>query len=241
GEVMRCLKTGCGAGGPTPLAAGQGAPAGVRVSASLPIDFVAGEGGGEAVVVWADAASGDVLSCPADGCGGATPTPLATGRARPRHLVSGNRFFYWIEEGVGGQGGQLFKYEKGAGKAPVPQSEPLATPTRFTLAKDKLFAVDRGTAANQYADGKIVWADPTTDDRDVFVDGQKSLFSIAADDAGGNVYWNADGNLMYCRFDRRCVGGAKLLAAGVGQGDIASDGAYVFFAVGDEIRKVPRP
>jgi hypothetical protein len=61
------------------------------------------------------------------------------------------------------------------------------------------------------------------------------------DDVGGYVYWNADGNLLYCRCGLTCQGGAQLLAAGVGQGELAYDGTDLFFTVGDEIRKVPRP
>ncbi|HEU4405480.1 MAG TPA: hypothetical protein VFS43_09340 [Polyangiaceae bacterium] len=241
GEVMRCLKTGCGAGGPTRLALGQAGPAGVRASASLPFDGAAGAGGGGVpVVFWVNADAGALLSCPADGCGAEAPAVLAVGLSRPRQLVSGDQFVYWLD---GVEGGRLYKRLKGPSALPVAQSPPLATPTRFTLADSQLFAVDRGSAASQYADGKIVWADPAADEQDVFVDGQKNLFAVVADDAGANanIYWNADGALLYCASGRRCAGGPRVLATGVGDGDLAYDGRDLFFVAGDEIRRVPRP
>lgn len=245
GEVMRCLKTGCGPDGPTPLAVGQASPAGVRPSASLPRADGAGGGGGGGgvpVVFWVNADTGELLSCPFGGCDGQAPSVLATGLGRPRLLVSGDTFVYWLDEVAKGR---LYKFRKGSTEGPKSQSPELATPTRFTLADGELFGVDRGTAANGYADGKIVWADPATNDEDVFIDGQKNLFSVVADDENadgtGKVYWNADGVLYYCAFGRRCVGGAKQLAVGVGGGDIAYDGRDIFFVAGDEIRKVPRP
>jgi hypothetical protein len=237
GDVLRCLKTGCDAGGPTPIARGQAGPAGVRASASLP--FVGDGGGGDPVVFWANADSGKVLSCPSDGCSdAAAPTLIAEGLARPRHLVTGNTFIYFLEES---SGGKLYKKEKGGAGGPVALSPPLVTPTRLTLTGGELYAVDRGSAANDFADGKIVWADPASDQQAVFVDGQKSLFSVAADDDRGHVYWVADGKLLACAFGPTCAVEPKVLAAGVDAGELAYDGRDVFFLAGDAIRKVPRP
>ncbi len=238
GEVLRCEKTGCGGGGPTVLASGQNGPAGVRASLSLPqIDPNA-----KLVVLWANVGSGDILQCPHDGCGADPLVPIVSGRATPRALLTGNSFVYWMEEGTGEGTGVLYRFRKDrtAGEPPVAQTGLLGTATRVELASAQLFAVDRGTAANQYADGAIYWANPNGDAKNTYIQGQKNLFAIVGD--GKSIFWNADGKILSCPFGETCTTTpAPLADGGAGQSELALDTKSVYFFVGDSVRKLGRP
>lgn len=237
GEVKYCEKAGCGAEA-TILAENQAGVAGVRVTPPLPDNTDPSA----VIAVWASADAGEVRQCPAGGCVGGDAPFASQAPAKPRHLVSGNTFIYWLEEDIAADG-WLYKLRKDRTELPVLQVGPLDSSTKFALASSRLFAIVRGADA-------IVWTAPTSDVKGSYIEGRKQLLAIDAHGLSGTnkgrVYWNDDGDLWYCAISENpgpCEG-AQMLLQGVGRSkSLLADDDYVYFPYEADgtLRRVPQP
>ncbi|HEU4539291.1 MAG TPA: hypothetical protein VFS00_34455, partial [Polyangiaceae bacterium] len=237
GEVKKCGKTGCG-GAPTVIAQGQKAPAGLATTLSLP----KANSAAEPVVMWASFEGNQVMRCSTDPakCASAGPAVAADGLAGPSYLVSGNSFTYWLENGATEGAGRLTRLTKTGGA--VTTLEPgFGRFSRVVLSFAILFAVDRGTAAEQYQNGRLVIVNPTSGAVIDRVEAQPNTFDVLAD--ANYVYWNSNGTLFYCP-DAGCLGAAPQVVpdgVGVGSGPLLDRGDSIYFARDGEIRRIAKP
>lgn len=239
GEVKYCEREGCG-GEATVLAGKQAGAAGVRITPRLPNN----QDPAAVTAIWASSDAGEIRWCPISGCLGDELPRAIRAPAKPRHVVSGNSFIYWLEEDAAANR-WLYKLKKGDSRQPVSQPGPLEPSTKFALAYNQLFAVLRGATS-------IQWSRPSLDGDDtqgLYVDGRKNVLTLDAHRqtglGPGRVYWNDDGNLWYCAIKEESpCEGAQLLLKDIGRSkSLLVDDDYVYFPYEADgtLRRVPQP
>jgi hypothetical protein len=197
---------------PRALARGQSAPVGVAASSTG--------------LYWANAgmsdAGGSVMALALDVDAG-SPIALATAQSLPTSVALATGVLLW------GTADAVMSYSlRDGGAASVVA---MASPTAVATDSVYVYWTERGTAANQYADGAVVRASLSTGATTTLATGQLVGVSLAVDDE--SVYWTTpatpDGAGAILKV--AVTGGAPttLMSAAAPTGGIAVDGTSVYW------------